>query len=469
MSIDTAYSTTPAAAALQRTAAAPEERRTVHAPRPRIAYIMSRFPKLTETFVLFEMLAVERHGARVEVFPLLRARNSATHPEGAGVWKKFVELFRRPEATAVMHPEAAPFVQRAHFAPVLGWSIVAANLYFAVRSPIRYFTTLGTLIRANLGSMNFLLGGLVLFPKMVYFAREMARLDITHIHAHFANHPAAAAYVIHQLTDIPYSFTAHGADLQVDQHMLCEKVAAAKYVIAISQDNLRLIEQVCGPSAAARVRIVRCGVDTSVFRHAEDHDAGETHAGRRSNELRIVCVGTLYEVKGHRYLIDACRLLRVRQVPFDCQLVGDGPMRDELQRQVERAELGSQVKFLGKRTRQEIADLLQRSDVLAAPSVLTPEGRREGIPVVLMEAMASGLPVVASNLSGIPELVEHERTGLLVAPRDATALADALTRLSADEKLRRHLGSEARRKVMEEFNLDRNAGRLLEYFTEYTP
>ncbi len=469
MSIDTACSETPGTAALQRTASATADKPTVDTERPRIAYIMSRFPKLTETFVLFEMLAVERHGARVEVFPLLRARNSATHPEGAGVWKKFTELFRRPETTAVMHPEAAPLVQRAHFAPLLGWAIVAANLHFAARAPARYFATLGKLIRANLGSMNFLLGGLVLFPKMVHFAREMTRLDVTHIHAHFANHPAAAAYVIHRLTGIPYSFTAHGADLQVDQHMLREKVAAAKYVIAISQDNRRLIEQVCGPAAATRVRIVRCGVDTGVFRHADDNDPGDELVGRRSNELRIVCVGTLYEVKGHRYLIEACRLLRDRQVPFHCQLVGDGPMRDELQRQVDRAELGSQVKFLGKRTRQEIADLLQRCDVLAAPSVLTPEGRREGIPVVLMEAMASGLPVVASNLSGIPELVEHERTGLLVAPRDATALADALARLSADENLRRRLGAEARRKVTEEFNLDRNAGRLLEYFTEYTP
>ena len=430
--------------------------------RAPIAYIMSRFPKLTETFVLFEMMALERQGATIEVFPLLRARNSATHPEGAGVWKKLLELFRPAEATAVMHPEAQPYVDRAHFTPLFSWAIGMAQLHFLLRKPLAYCGALATLIWANLGSANFLLGGLVLFPKMVYFARQMSRMNVGHVHAHFANHPAAAAYVIHRLTGIPYSFTAHGADLQVDQHMLREKVAAAKYVMAISNYNQALIEDVCGHKNAQHVKVVRCGVDTSVFRD----ERIESRHDQSLKQLHIVCVGTLYEVKGHQYLIEACRLLVQRNIPVRCDLVGDGPLLESLRKQVAEADLSQVVRFAGRRTRGEIAELLQEADVLVAPSVPTSEGRREGIPVVLMEAMASGLPVVSSEISGIPELVEHDRTGLLVAPRDANALADALARLSADHRLCRAMGEAGRRKILEHFDLEKNARLLLGMFRE---
>jgi glycosyltransferase involved in cell wall biosynthesis len=428
----------------------------------KVAYMMSRFPKLTETFVLFEMRALERQGADVEVFPLLRARNSTTHPEAAGLWTKAIELFRRPANETVMHPEAKPFVARAHFAPFLDLKIVAAQFRLLFRRPVRYLHTLATLIRANWGSPNYLLGGFALFPKAVYFAHRMQQLGITHIHAHFANHPAAAAYVINRLTGIPYSFTAHGADLQVDQHMLREKVSAAKFVVSISNDNRDLIENVCGANASRHVEIVRCGVDTSIFRASgrEHHQDVE-----RPSKLRIVCTGTLYEVKGQTVLIEACRVLHERGVSFECHLIGEGPMREELQHQADEDGISDYVVFHGRQTRQQIADRLRDSDVLAAPSVPTAEGRREGIPVVLMEAMASGLPVVASRISGIPELVEHDKTGLLIPPRDPNALADALERLSQDEELRAHLGNAGRERVVEEFDVDRNAGRLLNLFS----
>lgn len=297
-----------------------------------------------------------------------------------------------------------------------------------------------------------------MFPKAVYFARQMELLGVRHLHAHFANHPAAAAFVIHQLSGIAYSFTAHGADLQVDQHMLREKVRDAKFVASISTDNRRLIEQVCGAELASRVKIVRCGVDTKVF------DAPPPTPASGGAPLSIVCTGTLYEVKGHAYLIDACRLLRERNVPFVCRLIGDGPLLEQLNHQVSEAGLTDHVLFLGRQTRQQIAAWLQTADVLVAPSVPTAQGRREGIPVVLMEAMASGLPVVASRISGIPELVEHETTGLLVPPRDPPALADALAELASDPARRSALGAAGRAKVLAEFDLDKNAQQLLALF-----
>lgn len=436
--------------------------------RCRVAYMMSRFPKITETFILFEMLAVERLGVDVEVYPLLKARNTATHPEGATVWGKFLEILRPPARQAAMHPEAKPFVQRAHYSPLISPAIVWANLVMLATRPLRYCGALATFVRANLGSLNYLLGGLALFPKTVYLARHMQRNGITHLHAHFGNHPAAMAWVVHRMVGIPYSFTAHGADIQVDQHMLREKVMESAFVATISNYNVEFLVEHCGEDARQRIRVVRCGVDTEVFRpRTPGHPVEErTASSSDGRPMRIVCVGTLYEVKGHAHLIDACERLAKSGFDFECRLVGDGPLLGELREQVERAGLTERVLFLGRRTRDEIAQLLRESDVLVAPSIPTSSGRREGIPVVLMEAMASGLAVVGSDISGIPELIDHEVNGLLCPPRDAVALADQLRLLAADRESLRRMGEAARAKVLREYHQPTNAARLIRLFQQ---
>lgn len=157
-------------------------------------------------------------------------------------------------------------------------------------------------------------------------------------------------------------------------------------------------------------------------------------------------------------------MLQERGIDFMCHFVGAGPDQQSLARLAEQNALSERICFHGSRTRQEIARLLQDADVLAAPSVPTRDGRREGIPVVLMEAMGSGVPVVASRISGIPELVEHQSTGLLVPPRDATALANALELYFTDNKLRRRLGRAGREKIVRDFDLNKNAARLAQQF-----
>lgn len=425
-------------------------------PLKKVAYVMSRFPKLTETFVLLEMLALERCGVMVEIYPLLRARNSSAHPEGVSLWRKVLELFRKPAEDAVMHPEAAPLVARAHYAPFINGAILSAQFWCLFRRPRGYFKALGTILRANWGSANYLLGALAIFPKAVYFARCMERSGVQHVHAHFANHPAAAAFVIHTAAGIPYSFTGHGADLQVDQHMLREKVATARWVVTISEYNKEFILDVCGRDFASRVQVIRCGVDTQLFRPEEVSRSADP-----ARPFTLVCTGTLYEVKGQGYLIEACRLLKERGVPIKCHLVGDGPMRDELAAEIQRLGLGDEVRLRGKMTRSEIAELLRDANALVAPSVPAAGGRREGIPVVLMEAMASGLPVVASAISGIPELVTDEVSGLLVPPRDPGRLAEALGRLWADPEWASRLGCAGRDKVVSEYDLNANSAQLL--------
>jgi len=177
----------------------------------------------------------------------------------------------------------------------------------------------------------------------------------------------------------------------------------------------------------------------------------------------ILCVGTLHEVKGQSFLIEACRLLQESGINFVCHFVGEGPDKTALTEFVNQAGLSAKVYFHGRQKQERVAQLLQDADVLVAPSVPTRDGRREGIPVVLMEAMSSGVPVVASNISGIPELVVDGRTGLLAPPGEAVALADALKRYYHDPALRKRLGLSGREKVIGEFDLYRNAATLAQH------
>ena len=402
----------------------------------RVAYIMGRFPKLTETFVLLEILAVERQGVTVGVHPLVRERGG------------------------LQHPEAAPLVARARYLPWLSWPIVRSNLHWLRTSPRAYGGALWALLRGTWGSRRFFLGALALFPKTAHAARLMVADGVDHVHCHFASHPAAAGFLVWRLTGIPFSFTAHGSDLHVDRHMLREKVAEAAFVVTVSEYNRRLILDECPGTPPDHVVVVHCGVDTAAVTPAAARGDG--------GPLTVLCVGTMHEVKGQRHLIEACRLLRDQGVAVRAVLVGGGPDLEALERQVAAAGLDGTVQVLGQATRPQVLAHLRAADVLVAPSVPTRQGKREGIPVALMEGMAAGLPVVASRLSGIPELVEDGASGLLVPPGDPTALAAALRTLAQDPELRHRLATAGRARVLADFDLHRSAAELAHHFTAAT-
>jgi colanic acid/amylovoran biosynthesis glycosyltransferase len=399
-----------------------------------VAYVMSRFPKLSETFVLTEMLAMERLGMRVEVFPLLNA------------------------AERVRHREAKAIAARAHYMPFLSPGILAAQMSFLARKPWSYLRVWIETGHALRGRPMLLLRTLGFLPKAVAFAREMEKQGVDHIHAHFATHPATAALVAHWLLDIPFSFTAHAHDLYLDQTMLREKIKEAAFVATISEFNKDFIAHRCGSDLRDKVHVVHCGADTSLFQPRLKFG--------RCGRFTIICVGTLEEKKGQRYLVEACRILKKRDLPFLCHMIGDGPMRHDLERQVEEADLRDEVRFAGSLPRAEVARLVSRADVVALPSIRTSSGMMEGIPVALMEALACETAVVSTQLSGIPELIEEGVTGLLVPPGDARALADALARLHGDSELRHMFGQAGREKVLRDFDLRKNAEKLAEMFRE---
>jgi glycosyltransferase involved in cell wall biosynthesis len=380
-------------------------------------------------------LEQERLGNSVEVYPLLRERQP------------------------VAHPEAVKMTERAHFHPFISLPIIFANLSFMLKKPLVYFKTLFEVLGGTFGSTNFFLGAMTYFPKSVRFAYEMQKLDVEHIHAHFCNHPALAALIIHRLTGIPYSFTAHGSDLHKDKRMLDKKVAASAFAVTISNFNKGEMIKACGDGMRDKIHIIRCGIDSEVFLPAEQKNG--------KSPFRIICVASYEEVKGHKHLVEACRRLREAGIDFVCDLIGDGPVREQVAKQIAEANLQDKVIIHGSRKRQDVADMVRAADVKVLASVPTAEGKREGIPVVIMEAMASGLPVISTQLSGIPELVDDGRTGILVAPGDAAALALALKKFYENPALRLSMGRAGREKVLREFNMKTNVAALANLFVHH--
>lgn len=398
----------------------------------RVAYVVSRFPKVSETFILYEILELERQGVEVELFPLVKQRE------------------------AVEHREAGRLTERAVSTKPFSASFLAAQGYWLRRRPLRYLGLWRRALVGNLPSPRFLARALVAVPLGAFFAREMVTRRVDHIHAHWATHPALAAYVASGLTSIPYSFTAHAHDIYVNRSMLDEKIRRARFVITISEYNRRFLERLYGTAAVSKLEVVHCGTDPDLFRPPTQAPT--------DHPWTVICVASLQPQKGQAYLIEACRRLVRQGIDLRCLLVGEGEERAALAAQIERAELGNRVEMLGQQPRHRVAELMAQAHVVVQPSVTLQTGKQEGIPVAVMEALAMERAVVASRISGVAELVEDGVSGLLVAQADVVALAGAMARLHADRELARRLGRNGRLKVLREFNVRDTARALAALF-----
>jgi len=396
----------------------------------KVAYLVSRFPKVSETFILDEILALERRGFEVELFAFVRERS------------------------ATAHPEAEQLTARCRVASRLSPALWIAPLFWLVRAPRASLAIWTQVLWANRRSARLGARALAVLWLSSAYALAILRGGAHHIHAHWATHPALGAWVIHRLTGLSYSFTAHADDLFVQQNLLAEKAHAASFVVTISEYNRRFLAAHCG-QPTPRIEVVRCGVRTDTF---------SPPGPAPGSPFRVLCIARLEAKKGQATLIEACAELVRRGVDVRCDLIGDGTDRDRLAALAAERGLADRVRLLGPQPRERVRAHLARACAVALPSSVRPNGRRDGIPVALMEAMAMERPVVSTPVSGIPELVVNEESGLLVAPGDPQALADALARLAADPGLGRRLGAAGRRRVVAEFDLERNVDRLARLF-----
>ena len=400
-----------------------------------VGYVASRFPEVTQTWMLREMDAVVADGRiQCELF----------------------SLFPPMRRTAAIHPAAEPWMPRLR-RPGAG-AAIRALAWWLVRAPATLLGSIALVAGGYARRPALLARALVTVAVASAHARTLEGLGVDRLHAHTATYPLLAAWICNRLTGMPYSFTAHAHDIYMDQSFLHRRLSDAEFAVAISEFNRRFLEPYGGNSATP-VHVVRCGIDVSAYRFRAREPS-------RTGPLRALAVGGFKDYKGHRFLLQAlAHDGGVERVALD--LVGDGPLREELTSLAAELGLGERVVFHGALTEPGVTALLDRADLFVLPSVVTPEGNTEGLPVVLMEALAAGVPVVASQVTGVPELIRDGETGLLADPGDPGDLRRAINGLLADPEAARRRSEAGRELVEREYDAAVTGGELAGLFLEH--
>lgn len=414
-------------------APATERRATARPPvRAAIGVIVTRFPQIDETSILREINELEELGQPVMLIPLLRGRGG------------------------VIHEEARPWIHRARYMPLISPAIVFANLICLLTQPRRYCSVLARVIAQTIGKAGVFARSMALFPKSVYLSRLLPRLGIRHVHAQWATHPATMAYIIGSFADVTYSFTVHGPDIFSHRMLMYDKVAGAKFIRCVSTFNKAFL---CGLFASVtedKVDVVHVGVNPDLYADGTPRMA--------RTRLKILTVAALNKTKGFPFLIDAVSRLVKSGVDVDCNIVGTGPRRGAIEHWAKEHGVDDHVHLLGILPQHEIARRLRECDVFVLPSMIALDGAMDGLPVALIEAMAAGRPVVASTISGIPELVEDGVNGFLVDATHAERIAQAIRRLAEDPELRERMGRAGQEKVRRQFHIRVTGERLMSLF-----
>ena len=392
----------------------------------KIGYVLKRYPRYSETFVVNEILAHEAAGLEVEIFALRPP--SDTH---------FQDIISRVRAP--VNYLSASGIKATDFWTALGGA--------AVSSP-GLWTALGEAGSEDAHDVY----------QAALLAREARLKGITHLHAHFATASTTVARLAAKFARIPYTFTAHAKDIfheSVCPEDFRRKLEYAAGVVTVSDYNLRYLRENYGP-AAERTRRVYNGLDLQRF----------TYKAPLHRLPKIVAVGRLVEKKGFADLIGACATLAASGRQITCEIVGSGQLEADLRRRIEQSGAGGIVRLIGPRPQAEVVRLVQEAAAFVAPCVLGEDGNRDGLPTVLLEAMALGTPVISTDVTGIPEVLRDGETGLLVPQRNPAALAGAISRLIGDSTLRIRLADRARRLIEAGFDVQDNAAQLREIFAE---
>ncbi len=399
-----------------------------------IAYLGPEIPAISATFIYNEIIGLEEKGINVFIYSVHYPEVMAEEPEAIKIFEKTQYLYKIPKY------KFALFVVFELITNFRNYIKTAGKLLHDIRSI--------KLISSDSVKLIFqFFAGSVL-------AYELRKKEVQHLHVHFAHVPTQIGMYAAGLSGIPFTFTAHANDIFERGLLLKEKADRSKQVITISEYNKRfLVSKGISPE---KICIVRCGIKANI-----------KNSTKKSKKVPVIgSIGRLVEKKGMDVLIAACVLLKNDGIRFKLEIAGDGPLLQPLAALAEKLNISERVDFIGPLRHDRVFDWLKSLSVFALACKRDKNGDADGIPVVLMEAMAYDIPVLSTSITGVPELVEHEKTGLLSPPENAELLYKNLKRILSDKKLRNKLVAGARKRVEEEFSQDINIERIYKIIME---
>jgi colanic acid/amylovoran biosynthesis glycosyltransferase len=411
-----------------------------YGPAEPVGYVVSRYPLTSHTFILREVLALRRRGVRVDTFSVRR-----TDPK-----------------TLLSADERTEFDRTSAIMPISAVRLVAVHAFVALGAPSAYLKTLSRAIRRS-GRGRARLWGLFYFAEAIVLWQRCHRSGVRHLHAHLANQSCDLAHLACTYGTLRdpeegwwWSFTMHGPTefFDVERFHLAEKVEQADLVVCISDFCRSQLMALVGPDHWDRLVVVHCGVDLSRY------PLREAPASPGPAPFQLLSVGRLVPEKGQALLLEAVRLLKDREVPVSLTLAGDGQDRPRLEARSRALGLEGIVRFVGSVSQDTMPELFAAADIFCLASFA------EGVPVVLMEALASGVPVITTAIAGVPELVSDGLDGFVVAPGRADLIADAVQRL-ADPAVRTRMGVHGRQTVQAHFDSDACAEELATLFAAF--
>lgn len=396
----------------------------------KVCYLLKRYPRLSQTFIVNEMLALKRLGVDLVIVASKGSDEALIH-EKCDALDAPVYYMPQPSAELLKQISVTQYEKLADPPKNLDLEAMAGG-----RSQKDFFTRLQVAMTIPL----------------------IQSLGIDHIHGHFATWGAAAGSMMSALTGIPFSFTAHARDIfhqSIQNDQLAERIAQARFTITVSDYNKRYLEEILRAHGKSG-KIIRLynGMDLKALRA----EGGAKEAGL------FVSVGRLVQKKGFQYLIEACKHLKGLGKPFHCVIIGEGEERPALENLLARYQLEKELSFLGAKSQGEVLDIIRRATAFVLPCIVTEDGDRDGLPTVILEAMALGTPVISTDIAGIPEMISDGQSGLLVPEKDARRLAGAMGKLLDSEGDRERYAAAARAKAVEDFDLHHNAMKLKGHF-----
>jgi colanic acid/amylovoran biosynthesis glycosyltransferase len=386
----------------------------------KFAYLFERFPSFGQTFCYREVAELARQGITPPIFSIRNPKDEPPQDWDARIVERVHYL---PEEKELLDD-----VRRASKKQKLGSEIVAALNEWGRRTDfLRLY-------------------------QAVYVGLRLQEMGIGHVHAHFTGMAARTAFWIQKFFPITFSFTAHANDIFAPRNFeigLDKLVGTVRVVIAVSDYAKEFLKERF-PERADRVHRIYNGLDLAEFGRADS----------TSTPPLILAVGRLITKKGFADLIRACGSIAERGKSFRCEIIGEGPLENELRGQIDRLNLQNRVALSGAKPQGEVRQRLAAANVFVLPSIIDPDGGMDNLPTVIMEAMATGLPVISTEIGGIPEMVVENGTGFLVQPDDPVGLANAIERLIDDRLLAQRLGQAGYQRAQELFSIEKNVREL---------